>query len=138
MIKILLAVFSIVGLSVSAPPCSETAVEIMGKLQEAYRTEGVMLFTDRIQARAPIHDSLDAVLADEIRSFFASPDFLSTGCRYLDSWFSQRELEDLLRKLESADAEGLAELSRVPALQAVITRLNPLLAAYLERLARSL
>jgi hypothetical protein len=106
----------------------------MDILQEIYRDRGEDYFAALLMKESPgISPDEEEEIRDDIRGFFASPAFYSTGCRYLDGLFSQNELYHLQEEVSSQTPYSYDSLKNTVSLAKMLEKLEPLLYNYLKK-----
>ncbi|MGM0460976.1 MAG: hypothetical protein ACQEQ4_00980 [Fibrobacterota bacterium] len=106
----------------------------MDILQEIYRDRGEEYFAALLmENRSGISREEEEEIRDDIRGFFASSAFYSTGCRYLDGLFSQNKLYHLQEELLSRTPYSYDSLKNTASLAKMLEKLEPLLYNYLKK-----
>ncbi|ERP38756.1 hypothetical protein [Chitinivibrio alkaliphilus] len=118
--------------SVRAGGCSETARELMYEIQRTYREDRGQFLIDMVQQEfTELTPAQEEHLTTTLQDFFASQHFYSTGCRYLDRLFSQKELTDIQELLRHHDHSGTF-LRNHTKIGKLLEKLEPLIYHYLR------
>jgi len=129
---LLLSLISIV----SAQSVLPVTTDIMRSLQDSYRSGEVDSYIAIVLGNQKLseQDSIDA--DSEIRGFFESDQFVTTGAQYLTSLFSERELNEMLAVLSDSSLRNDPNFGGSAKLDSMMNRLKPYIVKYLRMKTR--